>query len=191
MPVCVLQFACCQRTIQLAAHHAFWIAWKASVHKRHTKLHENASLFQMLPYITLHTLPTKNTMFWIVIVGQTGRKSRTRCTEAYPTEVHWVTFSLLYLKDPCPMRCDAVGTQRRFRDICHRSFWWQLVPLQSRYTSNRLQGVTSHKTGIFTLSVVRISNVNKFKSNFYKFKQKTYNYSYNIKDSPYMYYVEK
>lgn len=51
-------------------------------------LHDNAFLLQMLHYITLHTLPTKNTVFWIVTMGQTCRKLRTRCTEAYYTQVH-------------------------------------------------------------------------------------------------------
>jgi hypothetical protein len=144
----------------------------------------------MLHYI--HILPTKNTVFWIVIMGQTGWKLRTRCTEAYPTQFHWVTLILTVVPErSCLMRCDAVGMQRRFRGTCHRCYWWQLVPLKSWYTSNRLHGVTSHKTVIFTVSVVRNSHVNKCKSNFYKFKQKTCNYSHNIKYSPCMYHVEK
>jgi hypothetical protein len=138
-------------------------------------------------YITLHTLPTKNTVFWIVIMGQTDWKLQTRCTEDYPTQVHWVTLILTVVPErSCVMRCDAVSTQRRFRSTCHRSCWWQLVPLQSRYISSSLKDVTSHKTGIFTLSVVRISNVNKRKSNFYISKEKICNYKYNIKDSPCM-----
>ena len=65
---------------------------------------------------TLHTLRTKNTVFWIVIMGQTGSILRTRYTEAYHTQVHWVIFILTVVPErTCLMRRDAVGKQRLFR----------------------------------------------------------------------------